>query len=246
MTPKGFANTLIILVIFIVGATVTILLFRQKNISNSVKIVVSPDNPNPDTPPLKLKSIGIEFSDFEFTKEKLQFGKLFMEYGFYISGNVDNLAKNNPQPTFIVPLGTPVRSLVDGVVANIETVWSGDYSIQVTSDGKLQKWIYETEHIINPLVKVGDKVSAGQIVGEVSNFDKRVPKGYGTVEIGILKSGNPPSHLCPFAYLDDSVKEDIYSQIGVLFKSWENYVGDQTLYKETTIPGCLTLNPIEG
>src|SRR3989344_4844968 len=142
---------------------------------------------NTDEPPLKLKGIGVNFEDFKFTKEKLQFDRLFMGFGFVIPGSSSSSGQNksNPQPTYVVPLGTPVRSLVDGIVAAIPTLWSGDYSIQVTADGKMQKWVYETEHIINPKVAVGDKVTAGQVIGEVINFDKGAAAGYGAVEIGI-------------------------------------------------------------
>jgi len=203
---------------------------------------------NPDEPPLKLKSIGVNFEDFTFTKKKLEFNRLFMGYGFVIPGNTSSSGKDkiNPQPTFVVPLGTKVRSIVDGIVVSIPTLWSGDYSVQITEDGRMQKWIYETEHLINPTVKVGDKVTAGQIVGEVSNFNHGAPPGYGTVEIGILKGGQTPQHVCPFAYLDNSIREETFIKMKNLFQSWEDYIGDQTLYNDTAIPGCLTLDPIEG
>ncbi len=206
---------------------------------------------NENEPPLKLKSIGVEFSDFKFTKEKLQFNRLFMGYGFVIPGNetTSGKDKSNPQPTFILPLGTPVRSLVDGVVANIPTVWSGDYSIQVTGSGKLERWVYETEHVINPKVKVGDRVTAGQIIAEVGSFGNGDPVGFGSFEIGILHGGGegPPEHVCPFAYLDDSIREETFTNLRKLFKDWEEYIGDQTLYDESEkIPGCLTQDPIEG
>src|SRR3989338_10123869 len=168
---------------------------------------------NPDEPPLKLKGIGVNFEDFKFTKEKLQFNMLFMGFGFIIpaSSSSSGQNKSNPQPTFVVPLGTPVRSIVDGIVAAIPTLWSGDFSIQVTADGKMQKWVYETEHIINPKVRVGDRVTSGQIIGEASTFDQGAQAGYGTVEIGILKGGQTPEHVCPFAYLDDSVREETFA-----------------------------------
>jgi hypothetical protein len=139
-----------------------------------------------------------------------------------------------------------VRSIVDGIVVAIPTLWSGDVSIQVTADGKMQKWIYETEHLINPKVAVGDKVVAGQIIGEVGSFGGGDPPGYGAVEIGILKGGQAPEHVCPFAYLDDSIREATFAKMRNLFQSWEEYMGDQTLYADTEIPGCLTLHPIEG
>jgi len=201
-----------------------------------------------DEPPLKLKGIGVNFEDFKFTKEKLQFDRLFMGFGFVIPGSSSSSGQNksNPQPTYVVPLGTPVRSIVDGIVAAIPTLWSGDFSIQVTADGKMQKWVYETEHVINPKVKVGDRVTAGQIIGEVSNFDRGAPAGYGTVEIGILKGGPTPEHVCPFAYLDDSVREEIFAKMRNLFQTWEDYTGNQTLYPDSEIPGCLATSPIEG
>ncbi|MDO8583069.1 MAG: M23 family metallopeptidase [bacterium] len=206
--------------------------------------------PNPktstDEPPLKLKSIGVAFEDFKFTREKLQFNRLFMDYGFFIPASSASPDKKNPQPTFILPLGTKVRSLVDGVVVDIPTLWSGDYSVMVGNGDDRSPWRYETEHVKNVLVKVGDKVSAGQVIAEVSGFDKGAPPGYGAVEIGILKGGNPPQHVCPFAYLDDSIKTETLRKISAFFKSWEEYAGDTTLYTETSIPGCLTLDPIDG
>src|SRR3989344_1589342 len=239
MLKVGF----VILIVGIIGGFFILTSNKSGPISRSQNGVV---NRNTNEPPLKIKSIGIEFSDFKFTKEKLQFNRLFMDYGFVIPASPDNPSKANPQSTFILPLGTPVRSLVDGVVAAMPTLWSGDISIQVTKTGKLERWIYETEHVKNVLVKVGDKVKAGQIIAEVSDFDKGAPAGFGAVEIGILKGGNPPQHICPFAYLDDSIREETFSKMNELFKTWEEYVGDQTLYMETEIPGCLTLEPIEG
>ena len=207
-----------------------------------------PPPANSDEPPLKLKSIGVTFADFKFTREKVQFNRLFMGFGFVIPAGSSSSGtdKTNPQPTFILPLGTPVRSLVDGVVAAMPTLWSGDYSIQITANGKMEKWVYETEHILRPTIAVGDRIKAGEIVGEVSNFDRGAPTGYGAVEIGILKGGQTPEHVCPFAYLDESIRDQTFADMKNLFTSWEEYVGDQTLYSDTAIPGCLTLDPVEG
>lgn len=212
---------------------------------------------NSDEPPLLLKSIGVNLDyydpasnragDFVFIKKKLQFDRLFMGYGFFIPSSEAYSAKYNPQPTFILPLGTPARSLVDGIVVSIPTLWSGDYSVQVTVNGKMEKWIYETEHIINPKVKVGDRVVAGQIIGEVSDFSQGLPAGFGMVEIGILKGGQVPQHVCPFAYLDPSIKQEIQKKIVEFYKTWEEYVGDRTLHDESeSVPGCLMLDLING
>src|SRR3990167_10819279 len=209
---KGFAAILIILIGLAILGVAVIVFFKQGALQNfgennqpkfiqdgSASITIAENNS--DEPPLKLKSIGVNFEDFKFTKQKLEFGRIFMDYGFVIPGNASSSGrdKTNPQPTFVVPLGTPVRSIVDGVVVAMPILWSGDYSIQLSKTGQMDKWIFETEHLVNPKVKVGDKVAAGQIVGEVSNFNNGAPEGFGTVEIGMLKGGQVPQHVCPFA-----------------------------------------------
>lgn len=232
------ALSLVLLLVFIAVAV----LFLKSNPKTSDTIQVG----TVDEPPLKLKSIGVNFEDFKFTREKLQFNRLFIDYGFFIPASSASPDKKNPQPTFILPLGTKVRSLVDGIVVDIPTLWSGDYSVMVGNGDDRSQWRYETEHVINVLVKVGDKVSAGQVIAEVSGFDKGAPAGFGAVEIGILKGGNPPQHVCPFAYLDESIKTETLKKISAFFKAWEEYVGDSTLYPEMSlVPGCLTLDPIE-
>ncbi len=228
--------------------------FFQKT-TNGNKLPNRSDN----EPPLLLKSIGFNLDyydrnankagDFVFSNKGLQFNRLFMGYGFVIPANMTQTGKSkaNPQPTYILPLGTKVLSIVDGVVANVPKLYSGDFSIQVSANGKMEKWLYETEHIINPLVKPGDPVKAGQVIAEVSDYDRNL-RGFGIVEIGILKGGNPPQHVCPFAYLDPSIKEDTFSKIKALYTSWEDYMGDASLYDEKVevIPGCVSLDPIEG
>lgn len=212
-------------------------------------------------PPLKLKSIGVNLDyydsatnragDFVFTKSALSFGLLFFDYGYVIPAGMSasGMAKANPQPTFILPMGTKVRSLVDGVVVATPILYSGDYSIQVATSAQ-SPWRYETEHVSNPLVKVGDRVVAGQVIAEVSPHDSTHNSGFGLVEIGILKGGGagPPEHMCPFAYLDPSVKEEIERKIMALYTSWEEYIENVNLYDESALvsPGCLTLDPIEG
>lgn len=97
-------------------------------------------------------------------------------------------------------------------------------------------------------MKVGDRVTAGQVVAEAANFNNNAPAGFGLFEIGILKGGNPPQHVCPFQYLDDSVKDELMGQLTQLFKDWEAFKNDTSLYDEASesIPGCLTLTPIDG
>lgn len=171
---------------------------------------------------------------------------LFFDYGFNVPATSAGPEKKNPQPTFILPLGTKVHSLVDGEVFDVPKLYSNDYSVMVKAEGS--ELIFETEHVINVKVKKGDKVKAGDVIAEVSDYDAKNYAGMGLVEIGVLKGGNPPSHLCPFDYLDDSIKDSTLKNITALQKSWEEYRGDSSIYDESkvVIPGCLTREPIEG
>lgn len=211
-----------------------------------------------DTPPLTIKSLPLALApydaatgkagDIAFTKEKLSTGLIFMDYGYVISGEISaNGEKSNPQPTFLAPLGTQVRSIVDGVVVAIPELYSGDFSIQV-ADSTTSSWIYETEHVLNPTVAVGERVTAGQAIAEVSNHDSQHNGGLGLVEMGILQAGNPPQHVCPFTYLDSSIAGSTNQALTQLYSDWESYRGDTSLYNESalTTPGCLTLDAIKG
>ena len=227
----------------------------------------SPSSSNTDTtqtqslsqPSLLLKTVGVNLDyfdsstghagDFQFTQSKLQQDRIWMDFGYVIPGGNSSTGadKANPQPTLILPLGTPVRALVDGVVWAVPSLYSGDFSIQVW-DGKNGNWLYETEHVSNPLVRPGDRVTAGQVIAQVSTWSSQYNDGLGMVELGLLHAGSPPEHLCPFAYLDPSIKTETLKRITALYTAWKAFRNDPTLYDETryTIPGCLTLSAVPG
>ncbi|HLD78572.1 MAG TPA: M23 family metallopeptidase, partial [archaeon] len=184
-------------------------------------------------PPLKIKSLPLAISplsagragDLVFTQQKLELDRILIDYGFVIPANSAGPAKTNPQPTFIAPLGTKVRSLVDGIVVAMPTLWSNDLSIHVAADEN-SRYRYETEHIINPLVKIGDRVTAGQVIAEVSDYDSRNTPGYGLVEIGILFGGRQPEHLCPFQYLDPAINQSVQQDLLAFYEAWNQYRGE--------------------
>jgi biotin carboxyl carrier protein len=257
---SGFHLVIIIVIVAVILVGLGIAFFtavQNKSDGDIGKFIADVAN-NPSEPDLKIKHIGIDLGyydtatnragDVVFTKEGIeQYGNLiFTNYGEVSKANsarpTDTL---NPQPTFIIPLGTKIHSLVDGVVVRIENLYSNDQTIMVASSAE-SNWIYETEHVINPVVKVGDQVKAGQVIAEASTHDSQYHPGFGLYEIGILKGGNPPEHVCLFNYLDDSIKEDTFAKLRAFYTSWEAYIGDDTLYDESkmVVPGCYTPDPI--
>lgn len=250
---KGFALIEVVLIIVVIGVLVAIGMFVMNKNDKSSSETSSNSQSSGE---VKIKHIGVDLGtydpvtnkagDFVFTKQKIEFSSLFFEFGFVVPANSVGPEKKNPQPTFILPLGTKVHALVDGEVADVPKLYSNDYSIMVKGEGS--DLIFETEHVINVKVKKGDKVKAGDVIAEVSDYDAKNYAGMGLVEIGILRGGNPPSHICPFEYLDESIKADTFKKITALQKAWEEYLGDTSIYDESkaVVPGCLTTDPIEG
>lgn len=252
---RGFAHieVIIVLLVLVVLGGIGYYVFSQK--SETPEVTSSNTEEVASKSEAKIKHLGVNLDyydpatgkagDFVFTKEDMSFNMLFMNYGYLIPASSAGPAKNQPQPTFILPMGTKVHALVDGEVFDVPQLYSGDYSVSVMGEGGL---IFETEHVINVIVKKGDKVKAGDVVAEVSDYDAKNWAGMGLVEIGVLKGGSTPTHLCPFDYLDDSIKDDTLEKITALQKSWEEYRGDSSIYDESKIvvPGCEMRDPIEG
>lgn len=186
--------------------------------------------------------------DFDFNAGVPFANQIILDFGYVIPANSIGPEKRNPQPTFHLPLGTKVRSIVDGTVVAVPTLYSNDVSIMVQADGS--PLIFELEHVINPIVAEGDRVKAGDVVAEVSDYDTRNTPGLGLVEIGVLEGGNqgPPHHLCPTDYFHDSVRDDLIAQIEALRAAWEQHLGDPSIYDEASfaVAGCYTRDKIEG
>lgn len=263
ISQYGFSSIEFILILasFIVISAIGFAIYNN-NARNAVQKIPSSNTKESkkesNKPEVKIKHLGVNLGifdpattkagDFVFTKTKFDSGiqQIFMNYGNIVPASSAGAEKANPQPTFILPLGTKVHSLIDGVVYDIPKLYSNDFSVMVKGEGS--DLIFETEHVINVLVKKGDKVKAGDVIAEVSDYSKNGYAGYGLFEIGILKGGNPPNHICPFDYLDESIKEETLKNITALQKAWEEFRGDSSIYEESKIkvPGCETLDPIAG
>lgn len=224
-----------------------------------------PDNSafidNSDEPPVKIKGIGINLDyydsktgmagDIKFFNNQGD-KRPFDEYGNWIPANMSATGKayRNGQASFMVPRGTKIRALVDGFVIAVPKLYSGDYSVVVATAPE-SRWRFETEHVSNPIVKPGDFVKAGQVVAEASTANLGNDTEWGWFEIGIGKgsqSEERPQHICPFAYLDDSVKEETLKKMRGLMSDWEEYRKDSKVYDEgaTSVPGCLVMEAVDG
>ncbi len=261
---QGFSHILLIIIFVLVLGAIIFFVYNKINSGGSKEsgssntLINKVSKSETDVPTIKNLPINIDkynpatgmAGDMKFTKwASMKTGGLeaiFLEYGNKIKASSARQAGLNPQPTFVAPLGTKVHSIVDGTVYDVPKLYSNDYSIMV--QGKDQSVIFETEHVINPLVKKGDRVTAGQVIAEVSDYDSRNLDGLGLVEMGVLLPGNPPKHACTFDYLDASVKDDVTKKLTQLMNDWESFMGDKNIYDQASmpIPGCNTQEKVEG
>ena len=180
---------------------------------------------------------GVTPPTFGNAADDAMYRHIFGVYGMVLKAN----GMKEPQITIIAPLGTPVISMVDGTVCDLSKVWSNDYSVRVAPIGTpcnlALNWatvLFEHEHLINPMVKVGDKVKAGQQIGTVSDFNQHwKAKGFGTIEIGVwfLKKGSNKSwHACLGNYLAPAKRDSMLAVLTSVQMAWMAELSDPTLY----------------
>ena len=156
-----------------------------------------------------------------------------------------------PQNSFYLPLGTSVISMVTGTVCDMPKLYSNDYSVRVAPPGMacMQGGAYilfEHEHLLNPTVKVGDKVVAGQKLGIVSDYNPHwKAKGLGVIETGVFfskKGSTKPWHACLSKFLAPAKKVAMLATLSSAYAAWESERADSTLYNEGAMPivGCYT------
>lgn len=216
-------------------------------------------NDTSEEPPVKIKGIGLNLDyynpktnmagDVRFKGFDYGYLPSFEQFGIWRDPKDGFEGSYNPQPMWSVPKGTKVHALIDGFVIDVPKLYSGDYSVIVATSMD-SRWRYETEHVNNPIVKPGDFVKAGQVVAEASTANAN--GDWAWFEIGIGKgtqnSWEKPKHVCPFAYLDDSIKEETLKKITALMTSWEEFSKKPNGYNQSKmpVPGCLTLDPVDG
>lgn len=165
------------------------------------------------------------------------------------------LGKPSPQMSIWLPLGTKVTSMVTGTVCKVEKLYSGDFTIMVAvpqfpcSNGQ-SAVSFEHEHVTDPAVVVGQKVTAGDVIATVSDYNPHwKSKGLGVVEIGILFGKTNSSsawHACVAKFLDPVAKTALLQSLESVFAAWEAELADTDVFNERAMPvaGCYTVEEI--
>ncbi|PHX61332.1 MAG: hypothetical protein CK552_01130 [Actinobacteria bacterium] len=192
---------------------------------------------------------GVTPPTFSNPADTAAYSRIVGLYGDVVQGILE------PQMAFIAPLGTSVISMVDGTVCDLPQLYSNDYSVRVAPTGIAcmtggATVLFEHEHLINPLVKVGDKVQAGQRLGTVSDYNANwKAKGMGMIETGVFfarAGSNAPWHACLANYLAPSKKAAMANVLTSIENGWIAVRNDPSLYSLTAQNpiGCLTQDDI--
>ena len=193
---------------------------------------------------------GVVPPTFPNPEDTLMYRHIASSYGTEVRGEKD------PQMAFVAPLGTKVLAMIDGTVCDLPVLYSDDYSVRIAPPGVPcypapnfgADLLFEHEHIIDPLVKVGDTVKAGQEIGSVATWMTAwTEMGFGVTEIGVFYSkGTSPMHACLANYIDPAVKDQMIAALVSIQEAWTKERKDDTLYPTEEVPGCITTEDLGG
>lgn len=199
---------------------------------------------------IELQNFGLASLDsIEITSNALrEFDSKGMK-GFYVFG--DKLPGNRQNPNFeysSLKADTQAVSSIDGIIVNInaQTDNAGaDFEVFI-KPSEDSYWIVAYDHLVNLKVKKGDKVKAGQVLGEPATQNN----GALRFEMQINKEiGSDATHVCPSTILAPDKKEKLLAELKTVLNSWESQTGKELYNTESQNPvGCIkpTLTPAEA
>lgn len=234
------------------GSLLLILLMMScLNLSSCSKGAQSPDfvpPPSPptlppvDTQPPIIKHLGVNFGDYDPSTHKAgdfvfndgveagSTGKKMVEFGgLFKWGACPGQCGISFHMIYRLPKYSPVYSPIDGIITGIEydTNWE-DYGLTIATTTNSEYFI-NIDHMLNLTVSIGDRVEAGDLVGEVSDS---------VLEIDL--SNDNGNTYCMFDFFDPSTKSVWTQKVIKHMQDWEAYRGDNSIYDESSMvePGC--------
>lgn len=200
-------------------------------------------------PDLILQNFGLaSLSDVVYTIQATREYQSAGRKGFYLFG--DSLGTGDPRrnPNFefaSLKADTKVVSAIDGVIVDIRTqADSNDVEIFVKPTEQ-SAWTIGYDHLVNAKVTKGDKVTAGQLLGNPSvqgNGLYRFEFQVNDDRSGITK------HVCPSVLLAASVSDTWLGELAAMQSKWEQETGIDTLYDpaQQSPVGCLSTSLTVG
>jgi murein DD-endopeptidase MepM/ murein hydrolase activator NlpD len=156
-----------------------------------------------------------------------------------------------PTIDFLTRQGAPLFSVSDGYVVSVDRqVENGrdDYEMHVVPEKTgTHQWMVIYDHFINPSVKVGDTVNAGQQIGGTGPVGSGAPYNFIELQVNynpnIGRQGSSPSDgRCPSSSIASGRKQAMSDELNIITSTWESLTGNSSAYNEAAwvAPGCLS------
>lgn len=177
---------------------------------------------------ITLSNIGLEnISDLEVTSNALREYESQGLKGYYNFG--ESLSGGRINPTFefaSMKKDANVVSAINGIVAFVkEQPETNDYEVFIQpKEGSI--WTVGYDHISNIKVTKGQKINAGDVIGNPSIQNN----GLYRFEIQVNKdTEDKTEHICPTTLLDANVKTALVSSLSSMQEEW-NTLSGKTIY----------------
>lgn len=243
-SQHGFSHGMVFMVLVVVVLAVGFVGFKVMSASKQKDGPAKQSNQTAEVPEdtLQLRNLGVADigEDIEVTQQALREYDSQGLKGFYVFG--DSLPGGRKNPNFeyaSVKQGAKIIAAIDGVIGFIKEQADSKDSEVFLQPKENSMWTIGYDHLVNITVKKGDRVKAGDVLGEAA------PQNNGLLrfEIQINKDENgQTTHVCPATLLASDVKDAVLAQLLAMQNAWEATSGIAGLYDQTAQnpTGCLS------
>jgi hypothetical protein len=151
-----------------------------------------------------------------------------------------------PTLDFLTVPGAPLLSVSDGYVISVDHQLENgrdDYEMHVApTNTNVSQWLIVYDHLVKPSVKKGDKITAGQQIGETAPMGSGAPYNFIELQINYMATSETPAEgRCPYRNIAADRQKALGDQLRLITTAWEGLT-DQSVYNEAAwvAPGCVT------
>ncbi len=186
------------------------------------------------TPPV-LKNLLIEFADYDPATQTAgdftflnNFDQMFYQFGYRSGPTLDDLGA---EFGYIIKEDALVKAPCDGIITRLTLRDDGDYNI-IIKNQENSIWFTQVDHLLNVVVEQGDRVTAGQVLGNPGFWDN--VSGLGVVELSVINDEERRNY-CPFSFFDPATRATYEAKVQKLMDDWEAFKGDDTIYDKICV-----------
>ena len=188
-----------------------------------------------DTPPL-LKHLGVDLRELRYQRDFVSYYGPILPFGAALH-DVQGTSQLSPTYEYYTNSDATIYSPIDGRVTRVVfQPEDQDYYLWIRPR-KHSAWVVEMDHVQEVVVKVGQQVTAGDILGKAGTWYPQ--ENIGRTELMITQSrwNGKSYYYCPFLFVAESQKEQIRRSLEAVFQKWQKHTG-RTI-GNMILPGCL-------